>query len=147
MANEFFPAPVILNWTLSNRCNFQCSHCYSRLDPTDDDLDFETICRLLDKAAAAKVLSINFGGGEPLLHQDLFAVARHATDLGIVVSLNSNGSLIDGEAAGKLEQSGVKKVGISIDSARADVHDTLQRRPRQSRQGPCGSGIPARGGH
>ena len=27
---ELFSAPLTFNWTLSYRCNFSCSHCYSR---------------------------------------------------------------------------------------------------------------------
>lgn len=123
MPADFLPeAPLVLNWALSNRCNFRCRHCYSRTE-THEDLDTATLRELIRKAAAASVLSINFGGGEPLLRQDLFEIARCATEAGLLVSLNTNGYLLDQDAADKLAQAGVRKVGVSIDSHRPEAHD------------------------
>ncbi|MCP4675773.1 MAG: GeoRSP system radical SAM/SPASM protein [Deltaproteobacteria bacterium] len=127
MRNSSLPsAPLIINWTLTNQCNFCCQHCYSRAD-TNDDLDTDTILRLIEKAANAKVLSLNFGGGEPLLREDLFEIIRFATDLGLAVSMNSNGFIIDRQTVFNLKASGIKKVGISIDSPKAAVHDAFRK--------------------
>ena len=69
--NDFLPgAPLIINWAVTNRCNFKCSHCYSRNDPLDE-LSLELLSKCIKDVADAGVLSINFGGGEPLLRKDL----------------------------------------------------------------------------
>lgn len=129
MKNDFLPeVPVTVNWAVTNRCNFGCDHCYSRTDPAEE-LDFATICCLVEKLSRAKVFSINFGGGEPLLRKDLFDIALYATGLGIAVSMNSNGYLIDETIAEKLRRAGFKKVGISIDSADPEVHDRFRNAP------------------
>lgn len=126
MKNDFIPsAPLTVNWAVTNRCNFQCSHCYSRND-VSDELGFDVLCAVMEKMSAAKVFSINFGGGEPLLRKDLTQVARFAADLGLAVSMNSNGFLIDKDKAFKLKEAGFKKAGISIDSPESEVHDRFR---------------------
>ena len=126
MKNNWIPsAPVTINWAVTNRCNFGCRHCYSRAD-TSEELAFNVISELLGKISGAKVFSINFGGGEPLLRRDIFDIARSASELGLVVSMNSNGFLIDKTVAQKLKEAGFKKVGISIDSPRPETHDEFR---------------------
>ena len=118
-------APLTVNWALNNSCNFVCRHCYSRND-TAEELDGELLCAAMKKVAAAGVLSVNFGGGEPLLRRDLLAIASCAAGCGMRVSMNSNGYLIDAEQAAALKKAGFSKVGISIDSHLAELHDRFR---------------------
>ncbi|OGW32189.1 MAG: GeoRSP system radical SAM/SPASM protein [Nitrospirae bacterium GWC2_42_7] len=118
-------SPLTINWAITNKCNFGCRHCYSRTD-TAEELDLEALCDLIKKASDAKVFSINFGGGEPLLRKDIYDIAKFASGLGLIVSMNSNGFLIDKETALKLKSSGFSKVGISIDSPFPDIHDEFR---------------------
>ena len=115
-------APLTVNWAVNNSCTFACRHCYSRSD-TAAELPLVTLRACLEKAARAGVLSVNFGGGEPLLHPHLLELAAHATALGLRVSLNSNGWLLDREMAVALHAAGVRKAGISIDSHDPAIHD------------------------
>lgn len=124
--NSLIPsAPLTINWAVTNRCNFRCSHCYSRNDVTEE-LGFDVVSMIVKKLSAARVFSINFGGGEPLLRKDLLKVARFAADSGLAVSMNSNGFLIDKETARRLKEGGFGKVGISIDSPKPEVHDRFR---------------------
>ncbi len=126
MKNDLIPfSPITVNWALTNRCNFQCKHCYSRAD-TDEELGFDELCTITKKLSEAKVFSVNFGGGEPLLRKDLIEAARFAVDLGLAVSMNSNGFLIDRVTARKLKEAGFGKVGISIDSPKHEIHDLFR---------------------
>ncbi|TAL74748.1 MAG: GeoRSP system radical SAM/SPASM protein [Bacteroidetes bacterium] len=126
MKNDWLlKAPLTINWAVTNRCNFQCKHCYSRAD-TDEELGFDELCTITKKLSEAKVFSVNFGGGEPLLRKDLLEVARFAVDLGLAVSMNSNGFLIDRVTARKLKEAGFGKVGISIDSPKHEIHDLFR---------------------
>lgn len=120
--NVYLKAPLTINWAVTNRCNFGCRHCYSRTDPTEE-LDGGTLRGCISKIAKSGVFSINFGGGEPLLRKDLLEIASFSAGLGLRVSMNSNGYLIDGPVAARLKTAGFSKVGISIDSHLPDVHD------------------------
>jgi GeoRSP system radical SAM/SPASM protein len=131
MQNDSMPqlqAPLTINWAINNSCNFACSHCYSRED-THDELPRDVLYSCIEKAAKAGVFSVNFGGGEPTLHPHLLEIASFASGLGLRISMNSNGWLIDCDKAAALKQAGFTKVGISIDSHLADVHDTFRGIP------------------
>ncbi len=123
--NNFLKAPLTINWAVTNRCNFSCQHCYSRTDPSDE-LDCRTLFSCIEKIVTAGVLSINFGGGEPLLRKDLNDIAAFASQKGLRVSMNSNGFLISRETALRLKANGFSKVGISIDSHVPEVHDRFR---------------------
>lgn len=124
----YLPAPVTVNWGITARCNFACSHCFSRLDRAAE-LSPAQASRVVDLLAAAGVLFVNFGTGEPLLREDLFALAARAAARGLRATMNSNGWLIDEEASGRIRDAGFHSVGISIDSADAAVHDSFRRMP------------------
>ena len=118
-------APLTINWAINNSCNFACRHCYSRED-THEELPQEVLYACLEKVARAGVFSVNFGGGEPLLYPHLLEIAAFASGLGLRVSMNSNGWLIDRDRARALKEAGFTKVGISIDSHLADPHDRFR---------------------
>ena len=118
-------APLIINWAVTNRCNFKCRHCYSRDDPSEE-LAREQLFASIDKVVSAGVFSVNFGGGEPLLRKDLREIARYAADRGLKVSMNSNGYYIERDIALQLKESGFSKVGVSIDSSTPEIHDTFR---------------------
>lgn len=129
MKNEIvLTAPLTINWAINNTCNFKCRHCYSRVD-TSDELDTPTLRAAMEKVAKSGVMALNFGGGEPLLRADLLDIARFAAGLGMVVSMNSNGYLIDADRAEALKRAGFSKVGISIDSHLPHVHDDFRGMP------------------
>jgi len=123
-----FSAPLTFNWTLSYRCNFVCEHCYSR-DEVCAELPTAELKRIVDVLAAKQVPFINFGGGEPLVRDDLCELTAYATAQGLNVSMNSNGWLLDGSAALRLREAGFRSVGISIDSADPDRHDDFRNMP------------------
>ncbi len=125
---DLFSAPLTFNWTLSFRCNFSCSHCYSR-DEAAEELATADILRIVDVLAEKQVPFINFGGGEPLIREDLFEIASYASGKGLNDSMNSNGWLVDEAAAAELKRCGFKSVGISIDSAEASLHDDFRCMP------------------
>jgi MoaA/NifB/PqqE/SkfB family radical SAM enzyme len=69
---------------------------------------------------------VNFGGGEALLHKDIFDLIRAAADHGFRTNLNSNGYLIDQQVAKKLGQAGLVDIKLSLDSLDRKVHDHLR---------------------
>lgn len=123
----YLPSPVTVNWGITARCNFVCSHCFSRLDPSGE-LSPADALRVVDILAGQAVMFLNYGTGEPLLRSDLFTLTSFAVSRGLKVTMNSNGSLIDAEAARRIREAGFHSVGISIDSAAPAVHDAFRRK-------------------
>jgi radical SAM protein with 4Fe4S-binding SPASM domain len=65
-------------------------------------------------------------GGEPLLRNDVYDIARYGTDQGLRMVMGTSGYLIDQDIAVKLRDSGIRAVAISLDSKNATRHDTFR---------------------
>jgi MoaA/NifB/PqqE/SkfB family radical SAM enzyme len=123
--------PVVF-WNLTDRCNLSCTHCYSRSGPgrtSEGELSTTEAFGVIDDLADMGVPLILFTGGEPLMREDLFDLARHAEDRGLKMALSTNGTLIRPEVARRIKESGIEYAGISLDGAWADTHDRFRNSP------------------
>ena len=97
--------PKWLAWEITRRCNLNCVHCRSSSDleaAGHPDFSLAEAKRVLDdiKSYASPVVVLS--GGEPLLRDDLFDIARHGTGLGLRMCIATNGSLVTAELASAL---------------------------------------------
>ncbi len=125
---DLLSAPLTVNWSLSYLCNFTCNHCYSRTHDTGT-LSLDEQFAVIDLLEEKGVVFINFGGGEPLLLDDLYRITVRAVSRGLKVTMNSNGWLLDREAARRIREADFHSVGISIDSPDPADHDRFRNRP------------------
>ncbi|MDR2708294.1 MAG: radical SAM protein [Nitrososphaerota archaeon] len=123
-------APFLVVWDFTRKCNLRCKHCYSNSgDIAEGDgaeLSTAQAFDVIDQLADAHVTALAFSGGEPLMREDFFEVARYAADRGLYVSLASNGTLLTRENVQKLKEARVNYVDISIDGASAKTHDDFR---------------------
>jgi radical SAM protein with 4Fe4S-binding SPASM domain len=130
-AADRLPAvPHVVAWNLTARCNLACAHCYISAGPWHGDggeLTFDEVRRIADQ-----VLELNpspmfiLSGGEPLLRDDLEAIARHATAGGATVVVGTNGTRLTDERIGSLIEAGVRGVAVSVDSLDERYHDRFR---------------------
>ncbi len=123
--------PVVF-WNLTDRCNLACSHCYSRSGPgrdTSKELSTPEALALIDDFSAMGIPLILFSGGEPLLREDIWVLARHAREKGIKMALSTNGTLITSDIARRIRESGIEYAGISLDGATPATHDRFRNSP------------------
>lgn len=73
---------------LTNRCNANCPHCYSRPENVFSDIDFDTITEL---ARRVPIRSVNFGTGESIFYPKFRELTKVFVETGIPISLTSNG--------------------------------------------------------
>jgi len=119
--------PILL---LTNRCNARCVHCLSwKLPKTDDEMSteqwFSTLNELRDWLGP---VFISITGGETLLRNDAIDIVAHAARLGFWVEFLTNGYLMDDRKAEKLIQTGVKRIKISLDGSKEEIHDRIRGR-------------------
>ena len=121
--------PVVF-WNITRRCNLRCVHCYANAMDKDFPGELTTAegLRLLDDLAAFGVPAVILTGGEPLCRPDIFELAAHAHDLGLRLTLSTNGTLIDFAMAERIHAVGFAYVGISFDGMGED-HDKFRRMP------------------
>lgn len=114
-----------LRISVTDRCNFRCRYCmpaeifgagYTFLDH-DQLLTFEELTRLTTIFTQLGVEKIRITGGEPLLRKDIPKLVSMINEIDGVkdIALTTNGSLLS-KLAGKLYESGLHRVSVSLDS-------------------------------
>jgi radical SAM protein with 4Fe4S-binding SPASM domain len=84
---------------LTYRCNFRCRHCYAAhlvAQPCSEagELSKGEILTMLAAAAEKGCLFLLLSGGEPLLRDDFVDIYAAAAQMGFVITVYTNGSLI-----------------------------------------------------
>ncbi len=116
-----------VTWNVTSGCNFNCRHCYVP-EPDKQDLSTDEARDLLDQLADFGVEELYMSGGEPLMREDLFEVAKHAADLGLHTDVITNGWYVTEEKAAKFKESGVDHVSVSVDGLE-ETHDYIRNKP------------------
>ena len=112
-----------LRISVTDRCNFRCVYCMPKTVfgrdypflPRDDLLHFEEIARIARAFVAHGVSKIRLTGGEPLLRRDIERLIEMLAELGVELTLTTNGSLLQKKARG-LRDAGLDRVTVSLDS-------------------------------
>lgn len=129
MSNPPYPSPRLIFWETTAGCNLECIHCRritvaNQLLP--QDLTTTEAFTMIDQIAACGQPIFVLSGGEPLFRPDIFNIARHAADAGLIVALATNGTLITADVARRIKESGIRRVSISFDGADAPTHDIFR---------------------
>jgi radical SAM protein with 4Fe4S-binding SPASM domain len=120
--------PIVV-WNITRRCNLKCIHCYSDSDAREypGELSWDQCVGVVDDLAQYGVPGVLLSGGEPLIHPRFFDLATYARGKGLRLTLSTNGTLIDQEAATRIKGLGFAYVGISLDGIGA-THDYFRGR-------------------
>jgi MoaA/NifB/PqqE/SkfB family radical SAM enzyme len=109
-------------------CNFDCEHCYLGLKKFDG-LPWSQRERLLRILRDAGVLWLQLTGGEPLIDKLYAEVHTLACELGMMVSVSSNGSrLADPRILSLLTTLRPYRIVVSVYGATAEAYEGLTRR-------------------
>lgn len=91
--------PVSGIFELTPRCNLQCKMCYVRLTPAQmesigQERSAEQWLRLAQEAKEAGMTFLLLTGGEPTLRNDFPEIYEGLAQMGISISINTNGTLL-----------------------------------------------------
>ena len=111
--------PIAGNFELTARCNFNCPMCYvhmtqEQVDATGKEL---TAKQWLGLAKAAKDQGMVFAlltGGEPLVRKDFFEIYDGMRQMGLMISVNSNGSMLQGKIMERFLENPPFRFNISL---------------------------------
>lgn len=111
---------------LTNDCNLQCKHCWissGESNASVKQINADLYKRFLDQAKGLGLKSVSFSGGEPLIKKKiLFMLFDYCHKLGINISLETNGTLIDKNCVKKIKQYKIS-ISISLDGSTAELHE------------------------
>ncbi len=118
-------APYRMDLALTYRCNIDCAHCYNQRRESAElsTGEWRKVMRTLWEHG---VPHFDFTGGEPTLRDDLVELVTFAEDLGAITGLLTNGvRLADRDFVRRLKQAGLDYVQVTLESARADIHNHM----------------------
>ena len=126
--------PISGTFELLPTCNMNCRMCYVRMSSEDMKRQGRmlTASEWIDIAAEAGergALFLLLTGGEPLLHPEFLKIYEGVRDIGMCVTINTNGTLITEELADAWRENLPRRVNISLYGSSDEVYSNLCRNP------------------
>ncbi len=124
--------PKWIAWEITRRCNLRCVHCRSSSTLEVDehpDFSFAEAKRIIDDIASYASPVLVLSGGEPLLREDVFDIAKYGGSKGLRMCIATNGTLVTEEICHKMKEAEIKMVSLSLDGANAQTHDDFRNQP------------------
>ena len=112
-------APLWGQFELLPVCNLNCSMCYIH-DPAEDHTNFRKLLpasfwiETARQAVDAGMLVLSISGGETLLYPELDLLLGALSKMGIIISFNTNGTLIDERQVERLAKYSISKINLSL---------------------------------
>lgn len=120
--------PLDVLCEITYACNLRCPTCFRWTSkPQENELTCEQWKAVVEKLSNwLGTFNLSIGGGEPFLRQDMSSIIRFASEKGIVVSVVSNGSLIDKTLGGEIVSSGLDSLNLSLNSLNPEIHNSTR---------------------
>jgi len=117
------PTPLFASYNVTSRCNMKCSFC-DWWKMNIPELPTRKALTAIDEVCSLGVPFFDLSGGEPLLRKDLAILAKRASSHGCLVSMNTNGTLLNSSRASEIANA-FDVVVVSLDGPQ-EVHDKLR---------------------
>lgn len=122
--------PVTGSFELTPLCNLNCKMCYVRLKRTEQEKQgrLRTTKEWLEIAEQLKNMGTLFlllTGGEPLLYPEFKEVYLGVQKLGMIVTVNTNGTLINERWADFFKENPPRRVNITLYGASCETYQNL----------------------
>jgi MoaA/NifB/PqqE/SkfB family radical SAM enzyme len=128
-ANEAFQ-PLTANFELTPLCNQRCEMCFIRSTRKEVEshggLRPATAWLELGKQLQQMgTLFILLTGGEPMLHPEFPTIYTSLRDMGFILTLNTNGTLITEEMCRETFRAKPRRVNVTLYGSNADTYERL----------------------
>lgn len=122
--------PVGGNFELTARCNFNCPMCYVHLSAEEvaargKELTAQQWISLAEQARDRGLMFLLLTGGEPLIRKDFFEIYGAVKEMGLMVSINSNGSTLQGENLQRLIADPPHRINVSLYGGSPETYRTM----------------------
>jgi radical SAM protein with 4Fe4S-binding SPASM domain len=117
-------------WEFTRACNLNCVHCGSSAGKKrEDELSTPEALKLCVDLKEAGCRGVALMGGEPFLREDFWSVAAKIKELGMELSVITNGTVFSGGIFEKLKALKPRAVAVSVDASSAELHDRIRGVP------------------
>jgi len=119
--------PVVAQIEPTSQCNLGCTFCIrDKVGVPIGTMSFEDFKIILSKLDSLFKIHMS-GQGEPFLNKDIFKMIDYANRKGIVVNLNSNGTLLTQTMIDRLCDVEIGEIAISTESAFKDKFEEIRK--------------------
>lgn len=132
---ERLKIPLIGNLELTPLCNMDCRMCYVRLSRTEMEaqgkmLSCDQWLDIVRQGVDQGMLYLLLTGGEPLLYPEFRRLYRELIRMGLVLRINTNGTLIDESWADFFAEQGIRMMSITLYGKDNASYGSLCRNPQ-----------------
>ncbi|MBQ8830717.1 MAG: radical SAM protein [Oscillospiraceae bacterium] len=127
--------PIAGNFELTARCNFNCPMCYIHHSKEQiaasgrKELTAEQWLGIAESAKNNGMIFALLTGGEPLLREDFFEIYGGMKKMGLMISINTNGSLLKGEILERFLKDPPFRFNISLYGGCNETYERMCGRP------------------
>ena len=127
--------PVAGNIELLPLCNMSCKMCFARMSREEMECyapmkDWQEWVAIAKQFVKAGTLFLLLTGGEPFLYPGIEPLYQELRKLGLIVSINSNGTMIDEKIADFLAKDPPRRVNITLYGASDATYAALCGNPQ-----------------
>ena len=130
---DFNMAPFTIAWEVTRACAYACVHCRADAQHTRDPRELSTTeaKALVDRLASfGNNPILIFTGGDPMMRPDLYELIEYATQKGLRCSLTPTATALPTkERLQKVRDAGIRRIALSLDAPRPEVHDAFRQVP------------------
>src|SRR5512143_4105721 len=128
---DFDMAPFTIAWEVTRACAYACVHCRADAQHKRDPRELSTVeaKQLIERLAAfGNNPILIFTGGDPMMRPDLFELIAYANERGLRCSLTPTATALPTkERLEKARDAGIRRVALSLDAPRPEVHDDFRK--------------------
>ena len=122
--------PVSGTFELTPRCNLSCKMCYIHMSAEEqrqrgDELTTEEWLNVAREAVKAGMIYLLLTGGEPMLRPDFTEIYRGIIQMGVVISVNTNATLVTPEIVECFKQHPPECVNVTLYGATPETYGDL----------------------
>ncbi len=122
--------PISGTFELTPRCNLSCRMCYIRMNPEEmkpygRELTAQEWISLVEQATQAGMRFLLLTGGEPMLRPDFSQVYDAMSQLGLSISINTNGTMLSEQVRNLLERRPPSQLNVTLYGPREETYGTL----------------------
>jgi len=116
---------------MTSGCNLKCSHCwlnptYARTTDETEGITVDDVKKIIAEGKPLGLSNMKLTGGEPFLNGSVFEIIEVISSAGLTMDIETNGVLIDDEAAAFLKNHSFTTISVSIDGSTPDYHDAFR---------------------
>lgn len=127
---ELDKTPLAGTFELTSRCSLDCKMCYIHKRENDDaakkyELSAAKWIELAEQAKNKGMLLLLLTGGEPLIREDFDEIYTACKNMGLLVSVNTNGMLIDDKKIELFKKYPPQRINVTLYGTSADTYESL----------------------